>query len=144
MCAPFLARLFGRRTLLLSGFGFTTVSMFAVALVNNLTQTVHSSAPGEALVALLCMFSGAYGATIGPLSWVTAGEMPSNRLRSLTFGVSMSVGFFFAWLTVFTTPFFINTNGLNWGANVAWIWAPSNLVTLIFICASMVVHFSRC
>jgi len=45
----------------------------------------------------------------------------------------MTVGFFFAWLTAFTTPYFINTTALNWGAKVAWIWAPSNLITFIFI-----------
>ena len=109
LCAPSLARSFGRRTLLLSGFSVTTISMFVIALVNDLTKHDQSSAPGKVLVAMLCLYSAAYGSTIGNLSWVTAGEMPSNRLRSLTFGLAMSSGFFFAWLTVFTTPFFMLT-----------------------------------
>ncbi|EJD04873.1 general substrate transporter [Fomitiporia mediterranea MF3/22] len=133
LCALPLARRFGRRTLLLSGFGMETVSMLAVALIYSITRTHTTLADGKALVAMLCIFSGAYGATIGPLSWVTAGEMTANRLRSHAFGVSMAIGFFFAWLTVFTTPYFINTTGLNWGAKVAWIWMPSNLVTFVFI-----------
>jgi len=126
-----LARKFGRRPLLLAGFSATTVCMFAVAIIYTIAP--NSAASGKALVVLLCIYLGAYSSTIGPLSWVTTGEMPSTHLRSYTFGVAMTVGFFFAWLTVFTTPYFINTNALNWGAKVAWIWAPSNLITVIFI-----------
>ena len=111
--------------------------MFAIALVNDFTKHDQSSAPGKALVAFLCIYSAANGATIGPLGWVTAGEMPSNRLRSLTFGLAMSVNSLLSWLEVFTTPFFINTHELNWGANIAWIWGPSNLVSLIFVCGFM-------
>ncbi|KAI5122650.1 hypothetical protein M0805_007912 [Coniferiporia weirii] len=133
LCALPLARRFGRRTLLLWGFGVSTCAMFVVALTYTVTLSSASAASGKALVAMLCVFLGSYGATIGPLSWTTAGEMSANRLRSYSFGAAMAVGFFFAWLTVFTTPYFINTEGLNWGAKVAWIWAPSNLVTFVFI-----------
>ncbi|THH08831.1 hypothetical protein EW145_g2437 [Phellinidium pouzarii] len=128
-----LARRFGRRTILLWGFGATTCSMFAVALIYTLTVSSQTAASGKALVAMLCVFLGTYGATIGPLSWITAGEMAANRLRSYAFGLGMAIGFFFAWLTVFTTPYFINREGLNWGGKVAWIWAPSNLVTFVFV-----------
>jgi len=126
-----LAGKYGRRTILLTGFIFTTITMFGVAILY--TAAPHSKGAGVALVTLLAIYFGAYGGTIGPLSWVTAGEMSSNRLRSLTFGAGMAVGFIFAWLTTFTTPYFINPTALNWGAKVAWIWAPSNLVTLLFI-----------
>ena len=88
--------------------------MFGVAILY--TAAPHSKGAGVALVALLAIYFGAYGGTIGPLSWVTAGEMSSNRLRSLTFGAGMAVGFIFAWLTTFTTPYFINPTALNWGA----------------------------
>ena len=108
-----LANRFGRRTLLLIGFTSTTICMFCIALVYTIAPTKVAS--GKALVALLCMFLFTYACTIGPVSWIAAGEMPSNNLRSMTFGVAMSIGFVFAWLTTFTTPFFINTNDLNWG-----------------------------
>ncbi|KAL5498337.1 hypothetical protein ACEPAH_2479 [Sanghuangporus vaninii] len=133
LCSLPLARRFGRRTLLLSGFAMTFVSMLSVAIVYTATSSHRTPAVGKTLVALLCLFNGSYGATIGPLSWVAAGEMTANRLRSHAFGVSMAIGFFFAWLIVFTTPYFINPENLTWGAKVAWIWAPCNLITLIFI-----------
>jgi len=130
-CAIYLASVFGRRSLLLSGFLIATITMFTVAILY--TVAPHSSHSGKALVAMLAIYQGAYGATIGPLSWVVAGELPCTRLRSATFGFAQAIGFFFAWLTTFTTPYFINPTSLNWGAKLAWIWAPSNLVTLVFI-----------
>jgi len=130
-CAIYLSSIFGRRSLLLSGFLIMTITMFAVAIL--FTVAPHPSHGGNALVAMLAICQGAYGATIGPLSWVVAGELPCTRLRSTTFGLAMAVGFFFAWLVTFTTPYFINPTSLNWGAKLTWIWAPSNLITLIFI-----------
>ena len=109
-----LARKFGRRTLLLAGFSITTVAMLCIAIVYTVAPTKVAS--GKALVALLCIFYAGYGTSIGPLSWVVAGEIPSNRLRSYTLGTGMTVGFIAAWLTVFTIPFFINADDLNWGA----------------------------
>jgi len=115
---------------MLLGFATCTVCMFAIAIIY--TVSPHSERSGKALVALLCIFFGMYSATIGPLSWVATGELPSNHLRSYTFGVAMTVGFFFAWLVVFTMPYFINANSLNWGGKVAWLWGPSNLISFVF------------
>jgi len=126
-----IARTFGRRPILLTGFSLTTLSMFVVAVLY--TAAPHSSGAGKAMVAMVCLFNGAYGGSIGPIAWVVAGELPSNTLRSYTFGIGMAVGFVSAWLTVFTTPYFINAAQLNWGPKISWIWFPSNLITLIFV-----------
>jgi hypothetical protein len=36
---------------------------------------------------------------ISSYAWLAGGELPSQRLRSYTFGLAAAVGFFFAWLT---------------------------------------------
>ena len=126
------ARRLPRRLVLLTGFTLTTICFFLIPIIYQAKP--HSEAAGRALVALLCIFLGTYAASIGPLSWVTAGEMTSNQLRSHAFGVSMAIGFIFAWLTTFTLPYYINTNRLNIGVKVFWIFAPSNLITIFFIC----------
>jgi hypothetical protein len=114
LIAIYLVGAFGRRSLLLWGFLGTTVTMFVTAILYTIAP--HSQHTGKALVAMISLYHGAYGASIGSLTWVVAGELPCNRLRSLTFGLAIAFGFLFAWLTTFTTPYFINPNTLNWGA----------------------------
>ena len=71
---------------------------------------------------------------ISTYAWVSGGELPSQRLRSYTFGFAAAIGFLGAvsisykinnyhtdkfsleqWLTTFTAPYFINPDSLNWG-----------------------------
>jgi hypothetical protein len=61
-----------------------------------------------------CMISHRQGA-ICPFAWLCGGEIPSQRLRSYTFGLAAAVGFLGAWVTTFTAPYFINPSALNWG-----------------------------
>jgi len=70
---------------------------------------------------------------IATYAWVAGGEIPSQRLRSYTFGLAAAVGFFFGWLTSFTAPYFINPESLNWGPKYGYIWFPSCMVTLIWV-----------
>jgi len=126
-----LSHKFGRRSLLLTGFAVTSISMFCIAIVYTIAPAQHSS--GQALVVLTCIFIGAYACTIGPASWIAAGELPSTHLRSYTYGVGMGIESVFAWLTSFTTPFFIKPATLTWVAKLAWIWTASNVVTFVFI-----------
>lgn len=58
-------------------------------------------------------------------AWISGGELPSQRLRSYTFGLATAVGFFAAWLATFTAPYFINPEALNWGPKYGYIWTPS-------------------
>jgi len=70
---------------------------------------------------------------VSPYAWLTGGEIPSQRLRSYTFGLSAAVGFLFAWLTQFTAPYFINPISLNWGPRYGYIWFPSSIITAVWV-----------
>lgn len=52
---------------------------------------------------------------IAAYAWLAGGEIPSQRLRSYTFGIASAVGFSGAWLATFTAPYSINPDALNWG-----------------------------
>ena len=52
---------------------------------------------------------------VATYAWLAGGEIPSQRLRSYTFGIAAAVGFAGAWLATFTAPYFINPSALNWG-----------------------------
>ncbi|GAA6015523.1 hypothetical protein JCM10207_008623 [Rhodosporidiobolus poonsookiae] len=133
VAAPFLARYVGRKTLLATSFGISTVCFLIVGTLNEVYPTsgggTKNMASGQTLVAMVCIFQAAYNISIGPLAWAAGAEIPSNRLRSLTFSFSMSVGFVAAWLTVFTTPRYLNILG----PRVAWIWMPSCLISFLWI-----------
>ena len=64
---------------------------------------------------------------IAAYAWLSGGEIPSQRLRSYTFGVAAAVGFAGAWLATFTAPYFINPDSLNWGPE----YSTSHPITII-------------
>jgi sugar porter (SP) family MFS transporter len=128
-----LNRLYGRRTLFISGASITCATLFIVAIIWTAGGNTHSAAQGKAMVAMVNIYLGAYSYSIGPIAWVAAGEIPSNRLRSLTLGLAMSITFLFAWLTTFTLPYFFNPQHLGWGPKIGWIWGPVNLIMLIWV-----------
>lgn len=70
---------------------------------------------------------------IASYAWLAGGEIPSQRLRSHTFGLAAAVGFFFAWLTTFTAPYFINPQSLNWGPRYGYIWLPSCIIAAVWV-----------
>jgi dipeptide/tripeptide permease len=57
LSAPFLARYLGRKTILLVGFGTTTVAMFTVAIVYTIAP--KSTSGGKALIAMVCCYQAA-------------------------------------------------------------------------------------
>jgi sugar porter (SP) family MFS transporter len=129
----FLNKLFGRRTLFISGASITCATLFIVAIIWTAGGSNHTQVQGRAIVAMVNIYLGAYSYSIGPIAWVAAGEIPSNRLRSLTLGLAMSITFLFAWLTTFTLPYFFNPQHLGWGPKIGWIWGPVNLIMLIWL-----------
>lgn len=87
---------------------------------------------------------------IAAYAWLAGGEIPSQRLRSYTFGIASAIAFAGAWLATFTAPYFINPDALNWGPEygkrdlihslssisdivIGWIWGPSCFLTVIWV-----------
>jgi hypothetical protein len=122
----------GRRTIFISGNAVVTTGLFLVAIIWTAAGSTHTSAQGRGIVALTNIITCAYSYSIGPVGWLVAGELPSDRLRSLTFGIGMALGFFFGWLTSFTTPYFFNPQHLGWGPKIGWIWGPVSLILLVW------------
>lgn len=88
---------------------------------------------------------------VATYAWLSGGEIPSQRLRSYTFGIAASLGFLGAvgaqwfpilmrfvsdnskWLATFTAPYFINPESLGWGPKYGYIWAPSCFLTVAWV-----------
>ncbi|KAJ6014955.1 Maltose permease [Penicillium herquei] len=122
----------GRRRL------FLTVGLLICGfsqLISAVVYTVNPGTPttGKVVVAMAVIFIFAYNGMVSTYAWVSGGELPSQRLRSYTFGVAAAIGFLGAWLTTFTAPYFINVAELNWGPKYGYIWFPSCLIAATFI-----------
>lgn len=120
-----------RRVILMIGLGVCGILQLIIAVVYD--KLGSTNATGNVLVALTCLYMMSYNGMISSYAWLAGGEIPSQRLRSSTFGLAAAVGFLFAWLTTFTAPYFINPQSLNWGPKYGYIWFPSCFVALLWV-----------
>ncbi|EJU05941.1 MFS monosaccharide transporter-like protein [Dacryopinax primogenitus] len=125
----FLITRVGRRPLIIIGIFMSGVCQLAVAAVYQHAPGTVST--GKAIVGLSVVYIIFYNGCISAYAWLLGGEIPSQRLRSMTLGLSACVGFILGWLAAFTAPYFINPENLNWGPKYGYIWFPSCAVTAI-------------
>ncbi|KAK3291127.1 general substrate transporter [Chaetomium fimeti] len=120
-----------RRVFLVPGLILCGIAQLLTAVVYQVNPGAKST--GQAVVALAIIYILGYNAMVAPYAWISGGELPSQRLRSFTFGFATAVGFLLAWLTTFTAPYFINPESLNWGPKYGYIWAPSCWISALWV-----------
>jgi hypothetical protein len=120
-----------RRVLLITGLLLCGILQLIIAIVYNKKPGTKDT--GRVIVALSCLYMFSYNGMISTYAWLAGGEIPTQRLRSHTFGLAAAVGFFFAWLTTFTAPYFINAMALNWGPRYGFIWFPSCVIAATWV-----------
>lgn len=104
----------GRRMILTIGAGLQGVWMLGLGIGCGSVNAVGSVAGNNALIAFMALYQFTYNAFVGDATYPVATELTSTRLRSWTVGSAISIGYFFAWLTGFCSPYFINPENLNW------------------------------
>ncbi|KAK1764519.1 MFS monosaccharide transporter-like protein [Phialemonium atrogriseum] len=127
----YLITYLGRRTILLMGAAVQGLCMMSIGAVTSSGAT--SRAASRCMVAFVVIHMFFYTMCTAPYLYLVSGEIPSNRLRSLTLGIASSFGFVAAWIISFTIPYFLNPQELNWGAKYAWIWFGSNVAYFLFM-----------
>ncbi|KIX08529.1 uncharacterized protein Z518_03185 [Rhinocladiella mackenziei CBS 650.93] len=113
----------GRRTILLIGFAAQAVCMLIVALVYQYKSTTATG--GKVLVAFTIIYLFFHNMCVAPYLYLSAGEIPTQRLRGYTLGMAIGVGFVWNWVSSYTAPYFLNP--------VVDIWFGSNFVIFFFI-----------
>jgi len=123
---------YGRRRIFLTfGLVFCAFCQLIIAVVY--TKSPGTTSTGKIIVAFSVLYVFIYNSCICPYSWLLGGEIPSQRLRSYTFGMATGISFLGAWLATFTAPYFINPSALNWGPKYGYIWFPSGLLAAAFV-----------
>jgi len=123
---------YGRRRIFLT-WGLIICGFCQLIIAVVYQKNPGTSATGKVVVAVSVIYLFVYNGAICPFAWLCGGEIPSQRLRSYTFGLAAAVGFLGAWVTTFTAPYFINPSALNWGPKYGYIWFPSSLLAAVFI-----------
>lgn len=104
----------GRRTILTMGAAIQGLCMLGMAIGAGSVNPVGSEAGRNCLIAFFALYMFSYNAFVGDASYPVSTELVSTRLRSWSVGSAISLGYFFAWLTGFCSPYFINPENLNW------------------------------
>ncbi|EMD58953.1 hypothetical protein COCSADRAFT_153717 [Bipolaris sorokiniana ND90Pr] len=120
-----------RRIFLMVGLSICGITQMIIAAVYHVNP--RTTRTGKIIVGVSVVYICGYNGMIAAYSWLAGGEIPSQRLRSYTFGVASAVAFAAAWLTTFTAPYFINPESLNWGPEYGWIWGPSCFITVVWV-----------
>tara|TARA_R110002003_G_scaffold214_31_gene16298 strand:+ start:26396 stop:27067 length:672 start_codon:yes stop_codon:yes gene_type:complete len=121
-----VVRFGNRRILLMTGLLVCGCLQLIIATVYH--KYPGAKATGKVTVGLTGIYMFSYNGMISTYAWLCGGELPTQRLRSHTFGLAAAVGFAGAWLTTFTAPYFINPAALNWGPRYGFIWFPSCVI----------------
>lgn len=105
----------GRRTILTMGSAIQGLCMLGMAIgAGSVNPVIGSETGRNCLIAFTALYMFSYNAFVGDASYVVSTELVSTRLRSWSVGSAISLGYFFAWLTGFCSPYFINPSNLNW------------------------------
>lgn len=102
----------GRRTILMIGFATQAAAMLIIATVFQFNG--DSPTGGRVLVTFTIIYLFFYNMCIAPYLYLCAGEIPTQRLRGYTLGLSIGVSFAWNWVATFTAPYFLNPLELNW------------------------------
>ena len=120
-----------RRVLLMTGLVLCGILQLIVAVVYD--KKPGTTTTGKIIIALSSLYMFSYNGLVATYAWLAGGEIPTQRLRSHTFGIAAAVGFAGAWLTTFTAPYFINPASLNWGPRYGYIWFPSCVIAAAWV-----------
>ncbi|KAJ5814940.1 hypothetical protein N7474_006717 [Penicillium riverlandense] len=129
---PFIA-IFGRRTMLLIGAGICGLAMLILGILFQAPNITDMAARAKGVIFVITLWQFGFNFGVVGLVYMVSGEIPAQSLRAYTAGLSIGIGFIFAWLTAFTAPYFINPSELNWGGKYGFIWFGSCVVTMLFI-----------
>lgn len=87
-----ITRLGYRRIMMMCGLAFCGLTQLLIAIVY--TVEPGTTKAGKAVVGLAVLYIFGYNAMLAPYAWLSGGEIPSQRLRSYTFGFATAIGFF--------------------------------------------------
>lgn len=128
---PFIVEYGGRRIAILSGYIVMAVCMLILSSVSS--SLGNDETAKMVTVVLLCLWAFVFGGTIAPSANLASVEMHSVSLR--TFGQANTTIFYgaFAFGATFWTPYMLDSDYGDMGANVGYFYAGVTAVIAVLI-----------
>ncbi|KAK3403263.1 general substrate transporter [Sordaria brevicollis] len=129
-------RIWGRRQLIIYCSIGSAAMWLGMAIIYTVSGSKTSTDDGQGaakgLVGLSIVYGWVAGVGQAGVLIALAAEIPSQRLRSQTVGTGAGINAFFGWMVSFFSPYFINSDKLNWGPKYGYIWGGSNLILAVW------------
>ncbi|EFQ99026.1 hypothetical protein MGYG_02038 [Nannizzia gypsea CBS 118893] len=120
----------GRRPLLYASSILQTIAWFAMAGLG--TPRVLTQGMRSAIVALIAFFNISFCIGWAPLSHTIAAEVPSSRLRDMTFRTANAVNLIMQLVITLVIPYLIDDRYAGLGTKIGYLFAPLSILSLIF------------
>ncbi|KAE8327986.1 general substrate transporter [Aspergillus sergii] len=118
----------GRRPLTIYPYAVTTVSVLCLGIIGCFDYTQKSTSSLLVFFACLATFSTTGASSIG---YAYAAEIPQQRLRAQTAGLSLAASNLIALMFSFCTPLMINGPLTKWGVKTGFFFAGTGTVAVI-------------
>lgn len=132
--SPFIVEYCGRRFAMLLGYSCMGSCMLIFAAV---AEGIGEASPiaKHALIAFLCLWAFAFGATVGPSVFIASAEMHAIRLRTTGQACAITIYEICAFAASFYTPYMLSADYGNMGSRVGFFYAGISAlqITLVFL-----------
>ncbi|EEP78964.1 predicted protein [Uncinocarpus reesii 1704] len=120
----------GRRPLLFfSGF-MQVATWFCMAGLGTPHTKTHAMQTG--LVALISVYNFGFCTGWAPLSHTVAAELPTSRLRDMTFRTANAVNIILQLVITLVIPYLMDAQYANLGSKVGYIFGPASILAMVF------------
>ncbi|KAF5510567.1 High-affinity glucose transporter ght2 [Colletotrichum siamense] len=131
LCAMVLLDKMGRRNVIFFGGSIQTAGLFAMG---GLGLTQNPSVPVKsAIVAMMIVMTTGFTLGWAPTSHVLSAEIPSMRLRDITYRTASVVNIVMQFTIAFTLPYLLNAPYANLGSKVGLIFGSIGFLSLVFV-----------
>ncbi|KAL0940279.1 vegetative cell wall protein gp1 [Colletotrichum truncatum] len=131
VCSMVLLDKMGRRNVIFIGGSIQTAGLFAMGglgLTSNPSVAVKS-----AIVAMMIVMTTGFVLGWAPTSHVLSAEIPSMRLRDITYRTASVVNIVMQFTVAFTMPYLLNAPYANLGSKVGLIFGSIASLSLVFV-----------
>ena len=84
------------------------------------------------IISMLTVFGFGFASGWAPVSHILTAEVPSTRLRDMTYRTASAVNIIIQFVTTFATPYLLNAPYANLGAKVGFIYGGAAVLATIF------------